>query len=245
MQTYITKGVVLRTIPYNETSLIVWVFTRMFGLQRYIIKGVRKSTKGKAAKANYFIPGALLEMEVYHNQFKELQFIKTFNWLHLCNNIFSNVPKNCVALFFVELLQNCIREPEPNEELFDFVEANILQLNEADDIVTGYFPLYLLVKLPVFFGVQMLAANGADFKYFDLEEGKFVITAPRHAHVITETNATAVYYLLVVHQPAELPQLQLTHAVRQILINQILLYYQLHFSGFKPLKSLQVLRQIL
>src|SRR5438309_1134928 len=36
-----TKGIVLRSIKYGETSLIVSVLTELFGLQSYLVKGFR------------------------------------------------------------------------------------------------------------------------------------------------------------------------------------------------------------
>lgn len=73
-----TKGVVLRTIKYGDTSVITSIYTELFGIQQYIVKGVRQSTKKSAGKAGYFQPGAILDLEVYHNELKQLQFIKEF-----------------------------------------------------------------------------------------------------------------------------------------------------------------------
>ncbi|HRG80676.1 MAG TPA: recombination protein O N-terminal domain-containing protein, partial [Cyclobacteriaceae bacterium] len=40
-----TKGVVFRFTKYGETSIIVNIFTELFGLQSYIVNGVRSSSK--------------------------------------------------------------------------------------------------------------------------------------------------------------------------------------------------------
>ncbi|HPD54473.1 MAG TPA: recombination protein O N-terminal domain-containing protein, partial [Bacteroidia bacterium] len=37
-----TRGIVLRTTDYGETSLVVKVFTEAYGLQSYIVNSVRK-----------------------------------------------------------------------------------------------------------------------------------------------------------------------------------------------------------
>ncbi|MBV9963249.1 MAG: recombination protein O N-terminal domain-containing protein, partial [Parafilimonas sp.] len=66
--TYKTKGIVLRTIQYGETSVITSVYTELFGMQSYIVKGVRQSTRKTQSKQMYFQPAAMLEMEVYHNE---------------------------------------------------------------------------------------------------------------------------------------------------------------------------------
>ena len=73
--THQTKGIVLKTVKYGETSLVVTVFTRMFGIQTYLVNGVRKQQQ-KGSKAIMLQPSALLDMEVYHNEMKSLQRIK-------------------------------------------------------------------------------------------------------------------------------------------------------------------------
>ena len=77
--THKSKGIVLRAIKYGETSLVVTIFTELFGLQTYMVNGVR-TTKKSSAKANHFQPGAILDMVVYHSDQKPMQRIKEFKW---------------------------------------------------------------------------------------------------------------------------------------------------------------------
>ena len=100
-QLHKTKGIVLRVVKYGETSLIVTMFTELFGLQSYLINGVRTSTKKGSGKANLFQPTAILELVVYHNELKQLNRIKEFRWAYLYEHVFSDVPKNAVALFMI------------------------------------------------------------------------------------------------------------------------------------------------
>ena len=37
-----TKGIVLRTVKYGETSIIVTIFTELFGIQSYLVNGVQE-----------------------------------------------------------------------------------------------------------------------------------------------------------------------------------------------------------
>ena len=71
-----TRGIVLHTVKYSETSVIAKIYTERFGLVSYIIKGVR-SVKSKT-KASLLRPLTLLEMEVANRENKQLQFIKEF-----------------------------------------------------------------------------------------------------------------------------------------------------------------------
>src|SRR5215218_8492145 len=105
-----TKGIILRSVKYGETSLIVTAFTELFGLQSYIVNNVRTTSKQSTGKAVHFQPAAILDMVVYRNQFTNLQRIKEFKWGHLYQHVLSDVRKNSVALFMIELLSKCLKE---------------------------------------------------------------------------------------------------------------------------------------
>src|SRR5215510_4764503 len=128
-----TWGIVLRAVKYGETSLIVTIFTDLFGIQSYLVNGVRASTKKGSGKANLFQPAAILDLVVYHSELKNLQRLKEFKWAHLLQYIFSDVKKNAVAVFMVELLTKCLKQPEANPELFYFVEDSFIHLDQSSE----------------------------------------------------------------------------------------------------------------
>src|SRR6185312_3717469 len=148
-----TKGIVLRTIKYGETSVIASIFTELFGIQSYIVNGVR--TQGKTSKAHFFQSSSILEMEVYHNELKNLQRIKDLKWSYLYKNILSDVIKNAVALYMTELLQKCLKQPEANADLFNFCEHAFMQLDVADNEITANFPIYFALQIAYFFGLRI------------------------------------------------------------------------------------------
>ena len=65
---YSTKGIVLRTVKYGETSVIAAIFTEMFGIQSYIVNGVRHLVK--LQKRISFNLHRMLDMQVYHSDLK-------------------------------------------------------------------------------------------------------------------------------------------------------------------------------
>ncbi len=80
MQLHKTKGIVLKTVKYGETSLIATLYTELFGIQSYLVNGVRSSSRKGPGKANLFQPAAILDLLVYHNDLRNLQRIREFNW---------------------------------------------------------------------------------------------------------------------------------------------------------------------
>jgi DNA repair protein RecO (recombination protein O) len=240
-----TKGIVLRTVKYGETSVIVAIFTELFGVQSYLVNGVRTSTKKGSGKANMFQPTAILDMVVYHNEFKQLNRIKDFHWDHLYQNILTDVRKNAVALFMIELLTKCLRQPEANPDLFNFTEDAFLRLDTSDEAITANFPLFFALHLPVFFGLR-IDDNYSDTNIFlDLQEGSFVPVLPSHPHVLHEKQAAVTSQVLKVLQPEELREIKLNHEFRRQLLQAYTIYYALHIQDFGTMKTLPVLREIL
>src|SRR5580765_8062709 len=117
-QLHKTKGIVLRAVKYGETSLIVTIFTELFGVQSYLVNGVRTSSKKGSGKASLFQPSAIFDLVVYHNDLKQLQRIKEFRWDYLYQHVLSDIRKNAIATYMVELLTKCLKQPEGHPDLF-------------------------------------------------------------------------------------------------------------------------------
>jgi DNA repair protein RecO (recombination protein O) len=245
MKLHKTKGVVLRTVKYGDTSLIATIFTELFGIQSYLVNGVRASTKKGSGKANLFQPAAILDLIVYHNELKNLQRIKEFKWDHLYQHIFSDVKKNGVAVFMVELLTKSLKQPEANPDLFYFVEDSFLHLDESNEAVTANFPLFFALHLAVFFGFRINDEYSERHPFLDLQEGNFVDERPLHPHFLEEKQAMVTSQLLKTMQPGELEQIKLNHDFRRNLLYAYERYYALHVQDFGTMKTLPVLRELL
>jgi len=244
-QLHKTKGIVLRAVKYGETSLVVTMFTELFGLQSYLVNGVRTSSKKGSGKANLFQPTAILDMVVYNNELKHLNRIKEFKWSYLYQHIFSDVPKNAVALFMIELLTKCLKQPEANPELFEFCEDAFIHLDESTGSVMANFPLFFALHLPVFFGFRISDEYSDKNSIVDLQEGMFVPERPDHFHFLEGKQAEVTSELLKMMQPEELEQLKLNHDFRRQLLFAYETYYALHIQDFGTMKTLPVLREVL
>jgi len=242
---YKTKGIVLRTVKYGETSVIVSIFTELFGVQSYLVNGVRTSTKKGTGKASLFQPTAILDMVVYHSELKQLQRIKEFKWGYLYKHILSDVRKNAVALFMVELLTKCLKQPEANPELFHFAEDVFIHLDESSDAVAANLPLFFALHLPVFFGLRLSDNYSVKDHWLDLQEGSFVDSQPMHPHFLEDKQAAVTSQLLKVMQPEELGDIKLNHDFRRQLLYAYETYYALHIQDFGTMRTLPVLREIL
>ena len=241
-----TKGIVLRTVKYGETSVIVSIYTALFGIQSYLVNGVRKSSKRSSGSAAAFQPGALLELVVYHNDLKQLHRIREFKWSYLYQHIFFDVKKNAVSLYMVELLQKSIKQPEQNEDLFSFIEDAFIHLDQADDAVVANFALYFTLHLTVFFGFRIEDNSRQTGELIlDLQEGVFTSIVPSHSQYISGHLAEVTAQLLKAMQPSELKEIRLNQQTRRELLQSYEEFYRLHLPDFGRLKSLPILQELL
>lgn len=240
-----TKGIVLRSVKYGETSLVVTMFTELFGLQSYIVNGVRTVSKKGSSKAVFFQPSALLDLVVYHNEYKNLQRIKEYKWSYLYQHIFSDVRKNSVALFMIELLTKSLKQPEANAELFYFMEDALVHLDNASDTVMANFPLFFALHLAVFFGFRISDEYSAENNYLDLEEGLFTPARPQHLNHLDDKAAEVSSFILKAQHPNELEELKLNQEFRRFLLTSYETYYRLHIPEFGSMRTLPVLREMM
>jgi DNA repair protein RecO (recombination protein O) len=244
-QVFKTKGIVLRTLKYGETSIIASVYTELFGMQSYIVKGIRQSSKKGQNKISFFQPSAILEMEVYHNEFKNLQFIKDFQWEHMYTSVFYDVVKNAVAIYMIELLQHSLKQPEANPELFSLIEDSLKQLDNGSDALTANLPLYFALHLGTELGFQIQGEYSNKTPVTDLAEGQFVSETPSHqnylegdlAKITSEINAIAFY--------SDLEKIKLGRTTRRQLLEAYQAYILFHVQDFGEMRSWKVLQEIL
>ncbi len=239
-----TKGIVLRSIKYGETSLVVTLLTELFGVQTYMVNGVRTAKK-TTSKANLLQPGAILDLVVYHSDQRSLQRIREFGWAVLYKQVLSDVIKNSIALYMVEVLYKCLKQPEENTPLFYFCEDVLLALDAADKAVTANMPLYFALQLPQFFGFKINDDFSEEMPVLDLAEGGFIASQPGHNNYIEGAGAALTSQLLKVQQPDELSAFHLHHAVRRHLLQRYHEYYSLHVPDFGEVKTMAVMAEVL
>ena len=240
-----TKGIVMRAAKYGDTSLVVTIFTELFGMQTYMVNGVRTSSPKTAQKAGQFQPAMLLDLVVYHQESKNLQRIRESRWAILYTNIFRDIRKNAVATFMVELLQKCVKQPEANPDLFQFLEDALLHLDAAEPMVTANFPLYYALHLSYFFGHRISDDHDAQHAILDLREGDFVAEVPHHPDYIGGYMSATVSQLLKCQHPSELSEISLNQESRRQLLASLLLFYALRNADFGSLRSVPVLQEVL
>ncbi len=243
--THKTKGIVLRTIKYGESSVITTVYTELFGIQHYLVKGVRQTTKRSAGKAAFFQPAAILDMEVYHNELKNLQFIKDYQWGYLYQEVLFNVVRNAVAMYVVELLQHSLKQPEANPELFYLIEDTLKQLDKGTDTFTANLPLYFMLHLSEELGFQVQGTYSKATPVLDLSEGVFIESLPEHPYYLSGDLAKTTSDIMNIMFYNDLENIQLNRTIRRQLTAAYQQFMALHIQDFGEIRSLPILQEVL
>ncbi len=243
--THKTKGIVLRSIKYGETSVIATVYTELFGIQTYIVKGVRQSGKKSIGKAAYFQPAAMLDMVVYNNELKNLQFVRDYSWSFLYEAVLFDVIKNSVAMYIIELLLHSLKQPEANPELFYLIEDTLKQLDKGTETFTANLPLYFMLHLSNELGFQIHGSYSAQTPVLDLQEGAFIEDIPLHPYYISGDLARITSSITGIMFYNDLETIQLNRLTRRQLMQAYQQFMALHIQDFGEMRSLPILQEVL
>ena len=239
-----TKGIVLRVTKYGDTSLIMTSYTELFGLQQYIVKGVRTTSKKGANKAVYYQPAAILQMEVYHTPMKQLQMLKDVNWDYIYQNVYSDVIRNAVATYIVEVLQQTL-QPEPHPELFYLIEDTFKQLDKGGAALASNLSIYFLIHLTETLGFGLQGKWTEATPLLDVKEGQFVKDKPLHPYFLEGIEAQTASQFMSLQFYNDLEHIQINGQQRKKILELFQLSLSWHYKGFKEIKSLAILQAVL
>jgi DNA repair protein RecO (recombination protein O) len=230
-----TNAIVLSSLKYGDTSLIVKCYTQDEGVKTYLIRGVLKPKKS-GLKAAYFQPLTQLRIVASHNSKNTLNSIKEVQVIHPYKTFHTDIVKQSVVLFLSEVLSNSIQEEEQNLALYEYLETAFIWLDVHDRIAN--FHLLFLLNLSGFLGFYPDTSD-KNKKGFDLLEGVFSDNI-HEKNVISKNDFYQFKKLLgIIFDTLE--NVTYSKEERQLVLQVIIQYFKLHLDSFRNPKSLQVL----
>ena len=249
-----TEAIVLHSLKYGETKLIVDMFTRGAGRQSFVVP-LPRTPKGRLKK-QYFQPMTLLEVTFDQRQRVQLQQLKDVRLLSPYVSLPFSPEKLALSLFIAEFLYHALRSEQQNEQLFAYISDSVQWLDAAPG---GYanFHLTFLMRLSRFLGFYpnlSLTANPSsrgerNFNgeesgmFFDLREGQFCTSAPTHRDYLLPDDVHRIHTLMRMDFPT-MHLFRLNRMDRNRIVDVLLHYYRLHIPQFPELKSLSVLQEL-
>ncbi|AXP80414.1 DNA repair protein RecO [Mariniflexile rhizosphaerae] len=233
-----TNAIVLSKLKYKDNDLIVKCYTQQLGIVDFLLRGVLKNKKSNT-KAAYFQPLSQLQLSIHYKENRSLQSISDTKVNQVYSSLHTHVLKSAIVMFLSEVLSSTLKEEEPNETLFNYIETTLLWLDEQSEF--SNFHLLFLLNLSKYLGFYPETSN-TECSYFNLKEGKFE-TNQHDNYTISGENLILLKQLLGTTFDA-LPAVKINSKQRQSFLSMMLLYFELHLGSFKPPKSLQVFNQV-
>ncbi|HEY0652516.1 MAG TPA: DNA repair protein RecO [Chryseosolibacter sp.] len=217
-----TRGIVFRFTRYGETSIIVTIFTEAFGLQSYIVNGVRsKSAKNKIA---LYQPLTLLNLVVYHREHANLERIKEIQCFYPYQSLTVDIRKSTIGMFITELLNKTLKEESGVGNLFQFLVDSLVRM---DSLTAGVENAHLvfMIKLSRYLGFGPQFVN-------EILGGR---VTDEKTEIVLQQMITLEFEDIIIA----------TNEQRRNILELLLKFYQEHLENFGELKSVQVLRDVL
>jgi len=235
------QGIVLQSIRYGDTSLIVKVFTRSFGLRSYMVKGAfNHNSKSRAALfqnlhlINYVEAGKPNKSSLGY--MKDVQLATVYQSIPFVMN------KSAILMYVSELLSKTITEQEQNEPLYDFISQSLLWLDLVHQDYAN-FPLFFTLELTRHLGFYPKTNHESGY-CFDMMEGSFSHDYPLHPYYFDAEDAQLLSQLLNagIDETCRIP---LHVNQRRSLLDGLIVFMRLHAPVMNDFHSHEVLKTVL
>ena len=237
---YKTRAIILYNVNYNDTYTIVHVLTEAFGPVSYLTA----KAKGKTTRVpkSLFHPMSIVELEVDHQNLREIQRLKEARAHIPLLSILNNPVKGTIGIFLAELIGKVTTDAQPDQRLFDFVleSIRILEMVERD---YANFHLVFMIGLSRFLGFYPDSSGYRPGMYFDLRNGIFVNHKPAHVHFLNPDESEVFFNLLRMNYE-NMALFSFSRYERKDIIYRILEYYRIHLNRLPEIKSLEILHEV-
>ncbi len=121
-----TKAIVLRTLPYRESSCIAYLLTETEGLVHTIAKGVRRAKN----TSSHFERGFLIETVIHMTPGRDLFTISGVGVLNFYPGTRAHLVKSALRDAAFEMVLGAVTSTEPHPELFALVRNYLSALEQ-------------------------------------------------------------------------------------------------------------------
>ncbi|MBN1980757.1 MAG: DNA repair protein RecO [Chitinivibrionales bacterium] len=150
------SGIIIKSMPYRESSYIFHLFTNSHGMLHCIAKGVRKKKEG----ASFLERGFLVEAVVYLHANRELHTLTQIAIIDFFQTIRTDIVKTALRDSALELIAAAVTAADSHLELFDFFRKYLTYLDNSEISVCHPSALWLFYyRFCQYMGVGMNLAT--------------------------------------------------------------------------------------
>jgi DNA repair protein RecO (recombination protein O) len=236
----ITKAIVLRTIRYSDSRLVVSLYTEHYGMVSAMVRFSR-GAKGRSNGALWQLLN-VLEIGINYSANAAMQKIGDCSISVPWTDLPYNPMKASVAMFLSDMLYHSLRGEGENRELFCFLENALCWFDEAEHGIPD-FHVILMAKLTRFLGIWPGTDGYEPGMLYDLNDACYVRQIPSHGQYV-EADEASLLASLFMTDFSTIHILKMSRNERRHMLDILLRYYQIHVPGFGELQSLDVLREL-
>ena len=234
-------GIVLHTLKYNDKNSIVHVLSRERGRVSFLLsQGSGRSARMRNA---LFMPLSILDIEAKVTVGRDICTIKDVRPAEIIVSIYSDPAKNAIAMFISELVGKVIQGSEDSSHIYDYVEAAVKMLEVMEGSVAN-FHICFLYRLGGILGITPDVATYREGYGFNMNEGVFMPYYNNGAAFMISPSDALLLKNLDRIRFSNMHLFRFNREQRNMLLDKMLKYYQIHNSTLGNLKSPEILSQL-
>jgi DNA repair protein RecO (recombination protein O) len=187
----------------------------------------------------------VLDLQVYHQQDKNINYIKDFQLGQFYHTIGENVIKNTVMIFAVDVLCNLVQTADAQVDLFYFTLDFFRSLDESPANEMANLPFFFLKEASKIMGYAISENYSERNKYLNTFEGCFQEMPTQIMPIFEAEQSKKCFELLRSNSTSQIKDIYVSSIDRKAIMEGYLHFLQWHDKSFKPLKCLPVLEAIL
>lgn len=243
-----TEGIVLRSIPYKETSRLATLYTKALGKLTLIAHGAQSIRSRFGATLQLL---SHVQVVIYTRPTRSIQILSDCSHVKIYKGITGDLTKLAIGQRICELVLSLTEEGQNSPGIFDLL-VRILNASDLPDVDAVLLKLYFQLQLMELLGfapafsresVEEIDDSGG---YLVLENG--TITSKAKEDLSTLFASRSVLRAFAILHRADfniILRLQLTAAQRKDLHTLVTTFMRYHVPDTYPVRGQKVIDQLL
>ncbi len=244
-----TEALVLKSIPFKETSSIVRLYTKEKGKVSVIAKGARRL---KSPFRGYLEPLSYVEVIYYYKPTREIQTLSKIEFIQTFFQNSTEITDTAYVMAVMECIDKFIHGHQKDEGIF-LLTVNVMKFMDSNrDFIKEAF-IYFLLKISAMLGYKIdfntcsICKKPLKSALYEPYSGKLIcIKCGNIQEHVQSLEAEILEYMKLLEKAdleVGLPKLQLTKPGIDI-IDFLISYISYHLDFPIKLKSLEMLANL-
>lgn len=201
MSIHKTEGIIIKTLPFRSSSLIVTFFSPQFGKIRGIVKGVHRGGEIRQAGYELFTHAEFIFYEKKHS---DLHLVTESVILNSYKVVRNHLDGIAYASYFCELVDELTEVHDPHPKIFDILKTSLHYLSAiSPERLAPLFEIKLLREMgwiPFLDSCLVCGAKPLEKGFFSVRQGALICEKcytkdPRAQPVSSATLAVLRFYI--------------------------------------------------